>query len=46
VPCILGKNGVEKVIEVELDERERAMLDTSVEHVKDLCKAARQFLPK
>lgn len=46
VPCILGKNGVERVIEVELDERERAMLDVSIEHVKDLCKAAKQFLPK
>ncbi len=46
VPCILGKNGVEKVVEVELDERERGMLDVSIEHVKDLCKAARQFLPK
>ncbi len=46
VPCVLGRSGVEKVIEIELDERERAMLDTSVQHVKDLCKAARQYLPK
>jgi malate dehydrogenase len=46
VPCVLGRNGVEKVIEIELDERERAMMETSVQHVKDLCKTAKQFLPK
>jgi len=36
VPCMLGKNGVEKVIEVDLDTDERAMLDASVSHVKEL----------
>ena len=46
VPCVLGRNGVEKVIEVELDERERQMLAASVQHVKELCKAASAFLPK
>jgi malate dehydrogenase len=46
VPCVLGRNGVEKVIQVELDEREREMFDASVQHVKDLCAAARKFLPK
>lgn len=37
VPCILGTGGVERVIEVELDAKERDMLNTSVQHVKDLC---------
>lgn len=37
VPCMLGKNGVEKVIEVELNEAERAMFGESVGHVKELC---------
>jgi malate dehydrogenase len=46
VPCVLGRNGVEKVIQVELDEREREMFDASVQHVKELCAAARKFLPK
>ncbi len=46
VPCVLGRNGVERVIEVELDDREREMLKTSVEHVKELCKTAKKFLPK
>ena len=46
VPCVLGRNGVEKVLQLELDEREREMFDASVQHVKDLCAAARKFLPK
>ena len=46
VPCVLGRNGVEKVLEVELDAREREMLDASVQHVKDLCAAAQKYLPK
>src|SRR5881227_4047953 len=36
VPCILGKGGVERIIEVELDSREREMLEASVAHVKEL----------
>ncbi len=34
VPCLLGENGLERVIEVELDEAERAALATSAEHVR------------
>ncbi len=37
VPCMLGRGGVEKVIEVELEAGERTMFQTSVEHVKELC---------
>jgi malate dehydrogenase len=44
VPCMLGRNGVEKVIEVELDETERKALDTSVAHVKELVAVADKFL--
>jgi malate dehydrogenase len=36
VPAILGKDGVERIIEVELDEAEAAMFKTSVDHVKEL----------
>jgi len=36
VPCILGKAGVEKVIEVPLDKDERSSFNVSIEHVKDL----------
>jgi len=41
VPCILGKDGVEKVIEVELDANEQKMFRSSVEHVKELVKVVR-----
>ncbi|MEN7548640.1 malate dehydrogenase [Rapidithrix thailandica] len=34
VPVILGKNGVEKVIELQLTEDEKALLETSRGHVK------------
>jgi len=34
VPILIGKNGVEKIIELELDEEERAMLDKSAESVR------------
>ena len=34
VPCMLGANGLERIIEVELEESERSALETSAEHVK------------
>ena len=36
VPCMLGTNGVEKVIELQLDDAERKQFQASVEHVKEL----------
>jgi malate dehydrogenase len=33
VPCILGANGVEKIIELKLSENELAQLKTSSDHV-------------
>jgi len=44
VPCILGSGGVEKVIEVELDSREREMFSASVSHVKALCAQTEKLL--
>lgn len=44
VPCMLGRNGVEKVIEIELDGTERKMFDTSVSHVKELVQVAQGFM--
>ncbi len=35
VPVILGKNGVERIIELELTEEERAALDLSAEQVRE-----------
>jgi len=36
VPCILGENGLERVLEVEMDAEERKLFDKSVEHVRTL----------
>ncbi|MGE3181123.1 MAG: malate dehydrogenase [Phycisphaerae bacterium] len=44
VPCILGKNGMEKVLEIELDAREKDMFSASVAHVKELSAAAEKIL--
>jgi malate dehydrogenase len=36
VPCVIGANGLEKVLEFKLDAEEQAMMDKSVKAVKDL----------
>jgi malate dehydrogenase len=40
VPCVLGTGGVEKVLEIELDEQEKAAFQTSIDHVKELVAVA------
>lgn len=40
VPVIIGENGVEKVVEIELSADEKSMLDKSADAVKDLIAAA------
>lgn len=40
VPAMIGANGIEQVIEVDLTDAEKAGLKTSVDAVKDLNKAA------
>ena len=39
VPVVLGRNGIEKVIELDLDEKEKADLDASATAVKGVLKA-------
>ena len=34
VPCLLGENGLERIIEVELDDVEKAALAASADHVR------------
>ncbi|HEX2905867.1 MAG TPA: malate dehydrogenase [Phototrophicaceae bacterium] len=36
VPAVLGANGVEKIIEMQLDEAEKAMLEASAKAVQDV----------
>ena len=46
VPAVLGKNGMEKVIEIEMDGDEKALMDESISHVKDLVKIVRDTFPE
>jgi malate dehydrogenase len=41
VPVILGSDGVERIIEIQLDDAERKMFQTSVDHVKELVKTVK-----
>jgi malate dehydrogenase len=36
VPCVLGADGVERIIEVEMNADERKLFDASVAHVREL----------
>jgi malate dehydrogenase len=45
VPCIIGKSGVEKVVEIELSAAERAAFDHSVNAVKGLVDACKGIDP-
>lgn len=44
VPCMLGRNGVEEVIELPLNADEKAQLDASVAHVKALVADTQKLL--
>jgi len=39
VPVVLGKNGVEKIIELQLNEEEKAGLETSAKAVREVVDA-------
>ncbi|MDX1494324.1 MAG: malate dehydrogenase [Longimicrobiales bacterium] len=43
VPCMLGENGLERIIEVELDDNERAALETSADHVRSTVKKLKEM---
>lgn len=36
VPCVIGKNGVEKILEVPLSEEEKKLMDRSVKILKEI----------
>lgn len=43
-PVILGKNGVEKVIELQLNEKEKADLETSRKHVREVMEVLEKMI--
>ena len=45
VPVVIGANGVEKIVEVELDETEKAMFAKSVASVRSLVEACKTINP-
>lgn len=45
VPCVIGGNGVERIIEVELNEKEKTALSGSIKEVQDMQKIV-ATLPK
>ena len=44
VPCILGKEGVEKVLEVELNDDEKALMMKTVDHVRSVQQEGERFM--
>ena len=45
VPCVIGANGAERVVEIDLNGSERAMLMKSVESVKSLVDSCNRIAP-
>jgi malate dehydrogenase len=45
VPCVIGSGGAERVVEIDLNGSERAMLMKSVESVKSLVDACNRIAP-
>ncbi len=45
VPCVLGASGVEKVIDLNLNDAEQALMNESISHVKDLVEVVRRLSP-
>ncbi len=43
VPVIIGKNGVEKVVEIKLSEKEKKDFDNSIKSVQELFEAAKKI---
>lgn len=46
VPCVLGANGVERVITFQMNAEERKFMDESISHVKDLIGATVKLFPE
>ena len=45
VPVVIGKNGVEKIVEMELESTEKSNFDISIKAVKELCESAEKIDP-
>lgn len=45
VPCILGSAGVERVLEINLNDEEKQLMNESISHVKDLIGTVTTMFP-
>jgi len=45
VPVIIGKKGIEKILNIDLSDEEKNNLDHSIKAVKELCDAAKKIDP-
>ncbi|MDE2579066.1 MAG: malate dehydrogenase [Hyphomicrobiales bacterium] len=45
VPCLIGANGVEKIVEIQFDEAEKQMMKKSVDAVAGLIEACKKIDP-
>ena len=43
VPCVIGAEGVERIVEIELDETAKSNFQVSVDAVKELLVACKQI---
>ena len=46
VPALLGKDGVEKIVEFKLTDEEQKLFDESASHVEDLVKIVKERFPE
>lgn len=46
VPTVLGAAGAERVLEIELDENEKALMAASADHVKELVEVVKGMFPE
>jgi malate dehydrogenase len=44
VPCIIGKDGIEEIVEIELDEKEKALFAKSADAVRTMNEALKTIL--
>ena len=45
MPVVVGKNGVEKVVEIKLEQKEKENFEISIKAVKELFEAAIKIDP-
>jgi len=46
VPVVIGAKGVERIVEIKLDDTERKAFDASVESVRGLIEKSKELMPK